>query len=462
MSCFKIKHVKIHAPAWLQKSASNVSRSFSNLMNSLKNIKPSATPLNRKAYTYDSAMQTQPTLRKNVDSFATSLAVPVIPRAVLKNNNATPAPYIPRARLQNFTHAPVNETHYAPTLTTSLSAPVITSDLASRQPAQQSAEIAASSQETMTSSAEDLMELLKIYKTLAEETFFKSSQMPDKEMVCTLMESESHLFPGLLAAFNAKHGLNIKYTSNPSDNVELAVDGNWSGRQQFIYENSPHSVCVDLYKDKQGNISVITIDSLTGTGELCTEGVLAAQFNEKDIPAGKLSQLFLKTDTQKNFSGCKFFSMHFAKTAANDKIIQALHQENIKMTAEEAAAEKNTLKPGELREKKAHPHTFASVEETAKILNARYYKHSHSSTRLNALPQAKREEAIFKNANVIERSKKFRVQKTQILAEFNLETKKRELTEKVFNFSNSIEHFRRKRIIEAEAFLQARLDEKIA
>lgn len=132
------------------------------------------------------------------------------------------------------------------------------------------------------------------------------------------------------------------------------------------------------------------------------------------------------------------------------------------MTAEEAAAEKNSLKPGEFSEKKAHPHTFASVEETAKILNARYYKHSHSSTRLNALPQAKREEAIFKNANVIERSKKFRVQKTQILAEFNLETKKRELTEKVFNFSNSIEHFRRKRIIEAEAFLQARLDEKIA
>jgi len=447
MHRFKISHAKHSFPVWVQKSARNIRSNLSRIMSSSKNVKATPTPLIRLPTITNimmSSMIAQNISTIDVEDSASSIYMAGNKTASAPEVNAQPV-------LENKLSSPpaVRENNNVPPL-----------------PYAMKEKTAAGSAEGEREQTKALLKMLQNYKNLTEKAYFQSNTLPTNAMMNTIWEAENKVFPQVLEAFNARHGLDIKYTNNINKIVDYAIGHDGSGRQQFIFDSGEHSVLVDLYKDSADNISVITIDTLTSANDFCAESLLARKFNKRNIPEGKLALLSFKTEAQKNYQGCKYFNMHFAKTAIKDNVIAALHKESINVTQEQAAANYKKHAAGTYIKTKPHPHTFISVAETAEYLNSRYYKHSHSSTRLYALPQKRHEEAIFKGANVIERASQFRVQKKQIIETLEKESGKdieqESVKEKVLNFSNSLDYFRRKRIIEAEEFLQARLAKQLA
>ncbi|MGP3591871.1 YopJ family acetyltransferase [Vagococcus sp. WN89Y] len=439
MPRFRMTHAKNPLTVCIQKGFRNIRRNLSRMMNSLKSVKPTPTPLKQMSMGKNSAPMS--VVAKNIVTIA------------VKDNAAVIYPDHISHHQNKSTSLPSVNANTQPAMARDISP--------SSNLNQHSAEIKDETATTLVPAEREkikgMLGSIQEYKKLTEKAYFKGDKMPPDEMMDAIWEAEEKVFPQVLDAFNARHKLSIKYTLKSKEITDMAVNRDWNGRQQFIFDSGNHSVFADLYKDSNGNISVITIDTLTSTNDFCTESLLARAFNEREIHEGKFSLLSFKTEAQKNYQGCKYFNMHFAKTAAKDALIVELHKGNINITKEQAAKNHKNDAPGEYIKRKPHPHTFISVAETAEYLNARYYKHSHSSSRLFALPLQRRKENIFKGANVIERSSKFRVQKRQIIEETEAETQHASVKERVLNFSNSLDHFRRKRIIEAEAFLQARL-----
>lgn len=436
MFCFNVKHVKIHAPVWLQNGVRAVSQKLSNLMCSMKDIKPSATPLRRMQTL--SNLHTQPgKLRIVKDDVRGGFTIKNMPAApVSENKDSLTSLKIARPHLIAENKSAQSENSAAP------SSSVMT-DISRSAPCS----------EPVISAK--LMNMLHSYQGITDSAFFGSNKMPTDWARQQIYNAEENMFPLVLEAFNHKYKLDIVYTDNLFDISDLIENPAWNGRQQFIYQGENHSVFVDLYKNEKGNASIITIDTLKGGGENCVESKMAAHFNARDIPEGKLSLISFKTDAQKNYLGCKYFNMHFAKTAAKDNAITDMHETHIKHAKQNEIAALNDKKMGVHRAKPPHPHTFVSAEHSPELLNARYYKHSHSSQRLNALSDERKGEKIFKGLNVIDRSNNFRVQKTDLMYEKDKKTGKLlKVTEKKITFSNSLDHFRQKRIAEAVEFMK--------
>lgn len=293
------------------------------------------------------------------------------------------------------------------------------------------------------------IDILKSYQNLMEKAFFQGNEMPDFKTEEAILDAEDLIFHEVLKAYNKKHSLNIVYTEDLFNLSDLAIHEKWSGRRQFIYDNDCHSIYVDLYKAFDGNISIITINSLNSADGDASEYCIAEHFDDRDFAEGTVTISSFKTDVQKSTLGCKYFSMHFAKAAAYDNAIVQMHEKNIAETAQKRNDTINQA-PDERPETLHHPHTIYDVEQSPAILNARYYKHSHSSQRLKALPENRKTENIFKGKNIIERANEYRVAKTDQIFEQDEETLELKPTGiKNINFSNSIDHYRRKRIYEA-------------
>lgn len=430
MATFKIEHGKINPATWLKKNVKNISHKISKLMSSLKNIKASPTPLQRMPTTNNLNIS-QPKYRLVKDETRGGYS--------LKE--------VQPEQSHSFSSA---KGGYAFPTTANKSLSVVNTPVASGEKGSERQH----AKKTNPVISAQLMDKLIAYKEITNQVYFASEQLPDAKSRDVIYDAEEEVFPLILEAFNDKKGLDIIYATDIKKISAFITDKAWHGRQQFIYQGDFHSLFVDMYKDPQGHTSIISIDTLQGGGEASTESVMANHFNTCSVPEGKLSFSSLKTNAQKNYLGCKYFNMHFAKTAAKDNAIMDMHHTQIKHTAEQAAQAIKNLKPGESREQPPHPHRFISAEDTPLLLNSRYYKHSHSSRRLDALTDERKDEKIFKGLNVIDRSNKFRVHKSNMVEEFDEKAGVIKQTAKELTFSNSLDYFRRSRIDEAEAYFK--------
>lgn len=444
MSCFKIPHIKIHAPVWLHKGVRSVSHKLSKLMHSLNKVKPSVTPLKRMSSINMATPDLQPTGRMTKEDTAGRNYVSQAPYSVMENivSPSTPETISDNLKTEDKSSPLFNQNSASlaeESEETTEAAPTCIADDSQSSPSLFGEAAGASK-----------MNILKSYQNMMEMAIFQSNQLPDNNTVMAIYDAEDVVFTDVQQAYNKKHSLNIVYTKNPYDISKLATDKNWSGRQQFIYTDGRHSINVDLYKDYYDKISVITINSLSGATGHGSEKRLAAHFSKRHIDEGSLTISSFKTDVQKSTLGCKYFSMHFAKTAANDNTIIELHKKNIAETTQKIKEAVAQEKLGEWVGTRPHPHIIYDVTQSPTLLNARYYKHSHSARRLDALPENRKTEKIFKGKNIIDRANEYRVEKTKKLLVEDKNTQELKQTGiKNLTFSNSIDHYRRKRINEA-------------
>lgn len=267
-------------------------------------------------------------------------------------------------------------------------------------------------------------EELNHYKKLCENAFFADA-MPGYNTLRELKCSEGSVFPFILNANNFNKPNMICYSNNAEDVTQQIVNGP-AGQRQFVYYDGYHAVCIDVFKDQDDNISIITIDSMETDGKNTPDDDIAgAIFNNEKIKDGQLSMLNLQTNIQKSGIGCKYFSMALAKQAAKDPNLIPQHQFNI-------AGAKSKMR---------NIRHLIGINKSEKILGAAYYKHSHSLTRIKDLPLEKREEVISSKGSLLQRHLQFRVKKTN----YNQD----------INFSQSIDIFRRKQIEKSMRYINS-------
>lgn len=271
--------------------------------------------------------------------------------------------------------------------------------------------------------ANSTVENLQLYKQTAEKLFFESESLPGQRAREKFQALDDVVFPTLLAAFNNKYSTAVSYSHNPNDITSLVVDDNWHGRQPFIFCAHGHAIYVDVFKDKQLNTSIITIDPTIIYNSHAPCYVIDQHLQEQKIHDSRLSVLHLEANVQKSAVGCKFFSLHFAKVAAKDKALIKHHELNIHKA----------------KTYKKKQHNIMHFDYAEVMLDTRYYKHSNSKGRLEELDDRKQTEIIGKHGNIMQRHQKFRVQKKE--------------HGQLLRFSNSIDHFRRKQIAIGEAYL---------
>lgn len=395
MSCFKISNLKAHLPVYMRKGAKKATRNLLTVVTAMRRIVPSATLLKRMspgekkpAFLYE---YVEPTKKFSAD----------------------------------FTHQAeiFSETEQLPTMNDES----VYEELKATETVNDEWVKDETSLSPLPAYDKTMLETLQRYKFLTEKAFFENAHMADDDSLIEILNMEVDTFPMILEAFNEKNSSTIKYVTNSRDILNFAINNEWRGRQLFLFNNSHHTLCVDLFKDQNNNISVITIDSLSDTDPYFIEKNVASTFIWSDNIPARVSIMSLKTNVQKNMAGCKFFSLHFAKTAMKNENLLRQHKENI------SRIERTGLKP----------HYLYDIAKSEAILDAHYYKHAHSLTRLDQLPPEKKAASLCKHGNIIERTHQFRVQRTD--------------KKDVRTFSNSIDHFRRKQIDNGEAFLKARL-----
>lgn len=268
---------------------------------------------------------------------------------------------------------------------------------------------------TLTISRDD-REKLYNYKKSCENAFFSKDGIFKSQMINKLFLLEDAVFPLIVNANNINKKTTTCYIKSANDMVKNIMNGP-AGQRQFIYDNGKHAIYIDAFKDKNDNISIITIDPMD-INEIITPAaeINNAFLDNNEFKNGRISIFNMQTDIQKSTIGCKFFSMAFAKQAAKDPHIISLHKNNISYVR---SNKKNILK-------------VLGLQESEKYLGAAYYKHSHSLTRINNLPLEKQREIIGSKGSLLQRHLQFRVSK--------------EIGGKNRSFSNSIDVFRRKQI----------------
>lgn len=262
------------------------------------------------------------------------------------------------------------------------------------------------------------LETLHKYKDKTAQAFFISRELPTDEALAEIGKIEEVLFPFLVEVYSKKIHHAISYATTPDEISSLITDENWCGRQGFIYYDSVHAIYVDLVKNRHGEASLITINPATTPWHNLADNIIAGNLAMKKVAPGKLSILNLHADVQKSASGCKYFSLYFAKAAAKDKSLMELHDSNIAGGCYIGRNRRRIL----------------GIKETEGILGAEYYKHSQSAKRLAILPETLRKKVINvkKKETLMSHNKRFRIEKNFL--------------NQIITFSNSIDFFRSRRI----------------
>ena len=260
---------------------------------------------------------------------------------------------------------------------------------------------------------------LRSYQALCEYTLFTDVEKPNFLSVSKIEGLEDSLFPMILKAGNINESHVICYCKEAEVVAKQIVDGP-AGQRQFIYHDGCHAIFIDVFKDRDNNISIITINSMKSGDRYTPENDIArVMFNNDKVKNGQLSMLNLQTDIQRSYTGCKYFSMAFAKQAAKDPYVIPQHQLNI-------AGAKSKMK---------NIRRVLGVKESERVLGAAYYKHSHSLSRIKKLPLEKREEIVSSKGSLLERHLQYRVSKID--------------DDRRITFSQSIDLFRMKQIKKA-------------
>lgn len=273
-------------------------------------------------------------------------------------------------------------------------------------------------------SATTSLEVLNTYLSASNKIFFNHQKMPFRlfaSLSKTVENLEEEIFPVIVNVTNKMNGSKFFYEDNGM-NIFDQIRRGASGRKQFIFYDDCHAIYIDAFKDESNNISVITIDSLNddmGWGSDFAEDLF------KNLQSSyRLSVLNLHTDIQKSGSGCKFFSLHFARKAIKDPALIAQHILNIENAKY-------------LRKNVSY---VLDNKETEQILSVDYYKHAQSSTRLKLMLAEKNNELLSDGKTLLQHHAAFRVKKI--------------FPEKEIVCSDSIDHFRRKQIEVAVNYYQ--------
>ncbi|AUX72403.1 YopJ family acetyltransferase [Erwinia pyrifoliae] len=253
------------------------------------------------------------------------------------------------------------------------------------------------------------------YIESCKHAFFNHPELPKNSTIDRIKDLQELVFPLIVVSNNKIIPNVIHYFTDARDVAKHIVEGP-SGQQQFVYYNEGHAICVDAFKDKEDNISIITIDCRKVEGDDAPDTALASEiFGNWDIKEGKLSMLNLQTDLQRNYTGCKYFSLAFAEQTAIDPNIISQHQLNINGA----------------KSKKRNVRHLLNLQSSEKLLGSYYYQHAHSSKRINKLSKEIREGIVSPAGSLLETHEKYRVEK--------ITGKKETIT-----FSNSIDFFRKK------------------